>query len=386
MDVDFEEFKREHEQLAFTAILNSLEGSKCAGLRKQIEKSLENYENGTHNYGIVSKVQDRKVLFIHKTFQEYFISCFLIRNMNEFEIEELVFEKILVEDQYKTIRLFLNAKEYLKSTERKHFELNKCLFVCTSEGLEKISEYLVENGADVNAKDRQNKTAMIHASESGRLEMVKCLVKNGADVNAKDNLNDTALMAASFNGHLETVKYLVENGAQLNAKREDGVTELMYASERGHLEMVKYLVEKGANVNATDIFNRTASTMASERGHLEIVKRLVEKGAEFDVHATYENGMTALMQVSENDHLEMVRYLVENGAKVNGAGKYGRTALILASKKGHLEIVKYLLQNGADVNATDDNGKTALDYAFRGIFFKHFEVKNFLLDYISVGH
>ena len=47
------------------------------------------------------------------------------------------------------------------------------------------------------------------------IEIVKHLVENGADVNAKDENKATALTEASKNGHLEIVKYLSENGADV---------------------------------------------------------------------------------------------------------------------------------------------------------------------------
>ena len=53
----------------------------------------------------------------------------------------------------------------------------------------------------------------MHASGNGDIQIVKYLVEHGADVNAKDENNKTALLLASEIGCLETVKYLVEYGA-----------------------------------------------------------------------------------------------------------------------------------------------------------------------------
>jgi ankyrin repeat protein len=68
---------------------------------------------------------------------------------------------------------------------------------------------LVEHGADLNAKNNTNYTALILASENGNFEIVKYLVEKGADVNAINN-NKTPLMSASrwWDIHFEMVKYL----------------------------------------------------------------------------------------------------------------------------------------------------------------------------------
>ena len=65
------------------------------------------------------------------------------------------------------------------------------------------------------------------ASRDGRLELVTYLVENGADLNARNENNETALNSASLNEHLEVVKYLIEKGADdVNAKNKYDNTAL----------------------------------------------------------------------------------------------------------------------------------------------------------------
>ena len=46
------------------------------------------------------------------------------------------------------------------------------------------------------------------------MDVAKLLIENGADVNAKDNDGVTALMQASENGHTEIVSLLKSAGAE----------------------------------------------------------------------------------------------------------------------------------------------------------------------------
>jgi ankyrin repeat protein len=134
-----------------------------------------------------------------------------------------------------------------------------------------IVKYLVEKEADVNAKDENNQTALILASNAnnsaitlasnwyhslnkkGHFEIVKYLVDNGAQVNAKDNYDRTALMFACENGHLEMVKFFVEKVADVNEKDVYGRTPLIRAYIHGYSDIVSYLAENGAEINVNGI-------------------------------------------------------------------------------------------------------------------------------------
>ena len=141
---------------------------------------------------------------------------------------------------------------------------------------------------------------LIKNAMSGNLEIVKSLIEQGADVNAKDIDGWTALIRSSKKGYLEVVKYLIDKGADVNAKTNNGTTALMNSSDEEHLDIVKYLINKGADINSKDNIGWTALIFSSYGE--EVVKYLINKGA--DLEAKDELGNTALEYIKSNTILD----------------------------------------------------------------------------------
>lgn len=97
-------------------------------------------------------------------------------------------------------------------------------------------EYMVTDGADINAVDTVNGWTPIlrAASLNAKADVARVLIKYGADLNLADNNQKTALMIATINGNLPFVQVLVTHGADLYAKNEYGKTlyELAIAMDR----------------------------------------------------------------------------------------------------------------------------------------------------------
>lgn len=64
-----------------------------------------------------------------------------------------------------------------------------------------IVKSLIENGADINAKDNDDLTAFILAAEKGYSKIVKLLIAAGADVDVSINEKHTPFTWAAENGN-----------------------------------------------------------------------------------------------------------------------------------------------------------------------------------------
>ena len=139
---------------------------------------------------------------------------------------------------------------------------------------------LLEQKADVDAKDKDGETALHWATRSGHEAVVRLLLEHKADVDAKDKERETALHRATRNGHEAVVRLLLEHKADVDAKDKDRETALHRAAKNGHEAVVRLLLEAKADVNVKDSYGRTALYLAAERGHEAVVKLLLEAKAD----------------------------------------------------------------------------------------------------------
>ncbi|KID98748.1 Ankyrin repeat-containing domain protein, partial [Metarhizium majus ARSEF 297] len=140
---------------------------------------------------------------------------------------------------------------------------------------------LLEQGVDVEARDRYGQTPLFYAIEGDSQHMVQLLLENGAHIEAKDNFDITPLHKAASAGQEAVVKLLFEKGADIEAKDELKNTPLYEAAGNGHEAIVKLLVENGADINAKDIRRRSTLSCAANAGHTAIAKLLFERRSLF---------------------------------------------------------------------------------------------------------
>jgi len=253
-----------------------------------------------------------------------------------------------------------------------------------------ISSY-IDNGFDINPRNKSSYTLLMAAASSNNTDLIKYLITKGADVNALDNSGESALHYVAWKGNLEAVKILVGNGSDINAvyQANGGLTPLNCAAESGSLETVKYLIEHGAD---PDYLNEESGSSplrsAGYKGNYEIYKYLASLNPK---KYSWQEGLSHGIV---GGNIDIVKFVVEKkNADVNVISNHWRTYPIQVAADNRyrsyndtaeiksLEIIKYLESRGArlkDINNGEifpwamkrSNEKTIEYYLERGFKFK----------------
>ena len=91
----------------------------------------------------------------------------------------------------------------------------------TMDGNLRRMRWLHFAGARIDARSNLGNPLLLAASE-GKLEVVRYLLDEGADVNARANSDSTPLAEAAYYGHVDVIKELLLRGADINAIGEPG--------------------------------------------------------------------------------------------------------------------------------------------------------------------
>ena len=208
-------------------------------------------------------------------------------------------------------------------------------------------------------------TALHIASLKDYFYLVVCLTQYGhADVEIKDDEGYTPLMHASNKCNFETAQYLIQNcNANVDVKNNSGCTALHICCKIWEAkDIAEFLIsECHANVEITDCEGRTPLHVACEIFKSGMFRYLIQEG-HANVEARDNVGRTPLHYTVFccTSNISAARHLVKNcHANVEAADSYGRTPLHGACITGRIPLIRCLIQEcHANVEAKDKNGWT----------------------------
>lgn len=276
---------------------------------------------------------------------------------------------------------------------------------------------LIDMGADIDAIDADENTALIYASVKGNVELVEMLLDAGAGTLPINNNGYTALMCAAHKGHIKIAMNLAVavsrrgmKQSMLETFREQlKLTDMLakavsdrdmknlmnMVSDKHYIKMrnfeIQYL-EYGALDAMEAIVGWKVFMRGSVKRHAALAKALYAEACNVALSPRApvvfygplrgDAAMTSLMCCTALKFcVEVPVILLTTDEKINLRNDCGMTALMCAAGEGKSELAKGLLYAYANPNAEDYHGRTALMCAARG---GHVNVAKLLIDRTSL--
>lgn len=168
-----------------------------------------------------------------------------------------------------------------------NYEVNENGFTCLHgaciRGNCKVTQAVLEAGAQPDVCDTNNSTPIHWTARYGYSDCMSMLIKYSCDLNPQSCYGFTPLHLSSREGHTSCVELLLQANCKVDVYNEFGMTSLHIATVNNHLDIVKLLVQYRADVNMkvcqrrhshSDQLNKTPLQLSIHQGYSELIKYL----------------------------------------------------------------------------------------------------------------
>lgn len=246
--------------------------------------------------------------------------------------------------------------KYLNAQDRDAIPLSKAQD-------EKLIEFLLDNGADIDIKDPDCPNIFHKDVRVGTLEVIVNWLKNhGKDpahyINVRDSRGRTPLMKTR-SYEKEVFEFLLKNGASIDKTifhetdlRGEGTREILANWLRQQGNLADY-------INAPDKDGRTPLMKAQDKDATEF---FLNNGANIDAKDSKDNTIFHHVDLKKAETLAkwLKAHNMGLAQYINAKNQLGRTSLFGA----HPDAVEFLLDNGANIDAKDSEGNTIFHYLY----------------------
>jgi ankyrin repeat protein len=282
------------------------------------------------------------------------------------DIYEMLFYAIANKDDYLFSLIFANEQVDANFQSEKYND-SSLLQVACEFGNEIAVRKLIENGADIEYRNRNQLSALQIAVYSGNYQTAELLLSLDANIDSFDLLHRTPLYHATIqDNYLAVIFYLTHNG-DMYTSQYDGfnalhvhISDCLRNGRKINSEIIKAYLDNGYDPNFEDKNKYTlihSLSMQDDTGLFDFPTKDINYNVQ-----TIDG--TVPLQISIMTHsFDTAIYLLESGANINYQDKYGESVVFWAVRINDIELLEILLQFNPDLLLRNNKGETIYDIA-----------------------
>ncbi|MFY0666255.1 MAG: ankyrin repeat domain-containing protein [Natronospirillum sp.] len=245
--------------------------------------------------------------------------------------------------------------------------------------------YLINQGADVEAKSSSGETPLLLSAKAGNMAVFDLLLSYGAERFAVDDSSNTALLIALDTladtplKAFETAEALIQRGADVNAVNRWQESALHLAAEHDLEAAARLFIQHGADINALNSDGENALFVSLDSPYFVYGVGLPDRDPyrsttfeylvtiDQDFHVKNRRGRTLLHNVCHPDYITT---LLDKNAPANEPDEEGETPLFFVLEHCPADAVSVYLSRGFEVKSTGVGGKTLVQAALSNAYFR----------------
>ena len=237
--------------------------------------------------------------------------------------------------------------------------------ITSNRDLRKVTELLLEKGADPNQFSETGMSPLLKAIKEDRMDLAELLIQYGADPNKKLMPNQTSSVESSA----QFVESLLQNKGQLGSLSHLSGADFgfhtpltMAIHEKRSLEFIELLVQANADINSFTSRKYPALAIALRQNNRQIASLLIQRGANLNRREAVVSPFLYFVK-SRNPDIKLLDLLIRAGADINETDGEGNTALMFSVLSSNMELIQALLKHKPNKQAKNTFNKTALKLA-----------------------
>lgn len=219
--------------------------------------------------------------------------------------------------------------------------------------VEACVKLLDDGGIDVDAPAKSTRmTALLHASMTDQLGVIKMLLKRGANLEKTDLGGRTVLHHCVKARGNRCLSFLLEAGMTTSAKDNQDLTVWHIAALDGNVEALRMLLDDAPSRELSTLSEHDREKLllcVSQSGSTQATQLLINAGC--NAFALDVNGCTALHHAAKAAPPELVNSLISFGLKPDVVTKDGSSTIhfaMMARTSGLSEVLDILLERSVD--------------------------------------